>query len=51
MENEKNKVTEVTEVTELTELKDYLIENDFPQSFIDFIECYYRDNLLTIIER
>ena len=45
MENEKN------EVTELTELKDYLIENNFSQSFIDLMEYYYRNNLLTIIER
>ena len=39
------------EKNELTELKDYLLENDFPQSFIDLIEHYYRDDLLTIIER
>ena len=45
MEMEKN------ELTELTELKDYLLENDFPQSFIDLIEHCYRDGLLTIIKR
>ena len=39
------------EKNELTELKDYLLENDFPQSFIDLIELCYRDDLLTIIER
>ena len=42
MEMEKNRVTE---------LKDYLIENGYPQSFIELVEDYYRDNLLTLIER
>ena len=42
MEMEKNRVTE---------LKDYLIENGFSQSFIELMEYYYRDKLLTIIER
>ena len=44
MEMEKN------ELPELTELKDYLIENGYPQSFIELIELYYRNDLLTLIE-
>ena len=39
MESEKN---------ELTELKDYLIENNFPENFIDLIEDWYNDDLLII---
>ena len=38
------------EKNELTELKDYLLENGYPQSFIDLIEYYYRNDLLTLIE-
>lgn len=33
------------------ELREYLIENNFPQSFIELIEELYRNDLLTIIER
>ena len=39
------------EKNELIELKNYLIENDFPQSLIDLVEELYKNDLLTIIER
>ena len=39
------------EKNEVTELRDFLIEHNFPQSFIDLIEDLYKNNLLTIIER
>ena len=39
------------EKNEITELKEYLIEHEFPQSFIDLIEELYINDLLTIIER
>lgn len=39
------------EKNELTELKEYLIENNFPQSFIDLIEDLSINDLLTIIEK
>ena len=42
MEMEENKVTE---------LKDYLIENNFPQSFIDLLDGLSINDLLTIFER
>ena len=35
----------------INELREYLIENDFPQSFIDLLEDLYINGLLTIIER
>ena len=37
------------EKNELTEFKDYLIENDFSQSFIDLLEELFINDLLTII--
>ena len=39
------------EKNEITELKNYLIENNFPQSFIDLLEDLSIIDLLTIIER
>lgn len=39
------------EKNEEIELIDYLKENNFPQSFIEIIEDYYKNNLLTIIKR
>ena len=42
---------EKNEVTELTELRDFLIEHNFPQSFIDLLEDLYINDLLSIIER
>lgn len=39
------------ENNELTELKEYLIENEFPQSFIDLLEDLSINDLLTIIKR
>ena len=36
---------------EKTELKEYLIENNFPQSFIDLLEDLSINDLLTIIKR
>ena len=39
------------EKKELTELKEYLIENDFPQSFIDLLEDLSINDLLTIFKR
>lgn len=39
------------ENNELTELKEYLIENDFPQSFIDLLVDLSINDLLTIIKR
>ena len=36
---------------EKNELRDYLIENDFPQSFIDLLEDLSINDLLTIIKR
>ena len=39
------------EKKEITEFKEYLIKNDFPQSFIDLVEELSKNNLLTIIER
>ena len=37
------------EKNELTEFKDYLIENDFTQSFIDLLEDLFKNDLVTII--
>ena len=39
------------EKNELNELRDYLIENNFPQSFIDLLEDLSINDLLTIINR
>lgn len=39
------------EKNELIELKEYLIENDFPKSFIDLLEDLSIIDLLTIIKR
>ena len=39
------------EKSEIIELKEYLIENDFPQSFIDLLEDLSINDLLTIIMR
>ena len=39
------------EKNEITELKEYLIENDFPQSFIDLLEDLSVNDLLTIIKK
>lgn len=43
------------ENNELNELTEYLIENDYPQSFIDLLEDLLEDlsihDLLTIIKR
>ena len=39
------------EKNEITELKNYLIENNFPQSFIVLLEDLSINDLLTIIER
>lgn len=39
------------EKNELNELKEYLIENDFPQSFIDLLESLSLIDLLTVIDR
>ena len=39
------------EKKEITELKEYLIENDFPQSFIDLLEDLSINDLLTIFKR
>lgn len=39
------------EKNEVTELKEYLIENDFPKSFIDLLEDLSINDLLTIIKR
>ena len=39
------------EKNELNELRDFLIEHDFPQSFIDLLEDLAINDLLTIIER
>ena len=39
------------EKNEVTELKDYLLENGFPQSFIDLLEDLYINDLLIIIDR
>ena len=36
---------------EINELKDYLIEDDFSQSFIDLVEYLYINDLLIIIDR
>ena len=36
---------------EKNELREFLIEHDYPQSFIDLIEDLYINDLLTIIER
>lgn len=36
---------------EKNELREYLIENDFPQSFIDLLEDLSINDLLTIIKR
>lgn len=36
---------------EKTELKNYLIDHNFPQSFIDLLEDLSINDLLTIIER
>lgn len=33
---------------EKNELRDYLIENNFPQSFIDLLEDFYVNDLLII---
>lgn len=38
------------EKNELIELKEYLIENDFPQSIIDLVEELYKDDLLTLVK-
>ena len=38
------------EKNELNELREYLIKNDFPQSFIDLLEDLSIMDLLTIIE-
>ena len=38
------------EKNELNELRDFLIENGFPQSFIDLLEDLSIMDLLTIIE-
>ena len=37
------------EKNELTEFKDYLIEDDFPQSFIDLLEDLFINDLVTMI--
>ena len=37
------------EKNELTEFKDYLIENDFSQSFIALLEDLFINDLVTII--
>ena len=39
------------EKNEITELIEYLIENDFPQSFIDLLEDLSINDLLTIFKR
>ena len=39
------------EKNEITELKEYLLKNDFPQSFIDLLEDLSKNDLLTIIKR
>ena len=39
------------EKNEVTELRDFLIENDFPQSFIDLLEDLSINDLLTIVKR
>ena len=39
------------EKNEIAELKEYLIENDFPQSFIDLLEDLSINDLLTIFKR
>ena len=39
------------EKNEVTELRDYLIRNNFPQSFIDLLEDLSINDLLSIIER
>lgn len=39
------------EKNEVTELRDFLIKNDFPQSFIDLLEDLSINDLLTIIKR
>ena len=39
------------EKNELNELRDYLIENNFPQSFIDLLEDLSINDLLIIINR
>lgn len=36
---------------EKNELRDYLIENDFPQSFIDLLEDLSIHDLLSLLER
>ena len=36
------------EKNELNDLKDYLIENNFPQSFIDLAEDWFINDLLII---
>ena len=37
--------------TDVTELREYLIENNFPQSFIDLLEDLSINDLLTILKR
>ena len=37
------------EKNELTEFKEYLIENDFPQSFKDLLEDLFINDLVTMI--
>ena len=39
------------EKTEVTELRDYLIENNFPQSFIDLLEDCFLNGLLILINK
>ena len=39
------------EKTEVTELRDFLIEHNFPQSFIDLLEDLSINDLLSIIKR
>lgn len=42
MQLEKNKVGDIIE------LRKFLIDNKFPQSFIDLLEDYFVNNLLTM---
>ena len=39
------------EKNEEIELIEYLIENNFPQSFIELIDELYKNNLLTLIKK
>lgn len=39
------------EKNEVTELRDFLIEHNFPQSFIDLLEDLFINDLLSIIKR